>query len=119
MSIRKKVKFKGIQYNIGVYTYHNGRIRLKYENKQESHDITLNLDDSYLDDGHVFLDPFILKNGFIHVLKKSRIIREITGMSFYNYVEVPIAKLNMGKLREFDKLGVKKHLEERMDAYKQ
>lgn len=118
MPIRKKVKFNGIHYDIKVYTYHNGRIRIRYENKAESHDITLDLPDSYLDEGHIYLDPFIIKNGFIHALKKSRIIKEITGMGFYNYVEVPIAKLNMGKLREYDKVGVKKHLNERMDVYK-
>lgn len=39
-------------------------------------------------------------------------------MGFYNYIEVPIAKINMGKLREFDNYGVKKHLSERMDLYK-
>lgn len=39
-------------------------------------------------------------------------------MGFYNYIEVPIAKLNMGKLREFDNYGVKKHLSERMDMHK-
>ena len=65
------------------------------------------------------LDPFITKNGFINVLKKYRIIREITGMGFYNYVEVPIAKINMGKLREFDSMGVRKHQEERMNKYRQ
>lgn len=102
-----------------MYTYHNGRLRLKYENKTESHDITLNLEDSYIDEGKVFLDPFITKNGFINVLKKYRIIREITGMGFYNYVEVPIAKINMGKLREFDSMGVRKHQEERMNKYRQ
>lgn len=116
--IGKKVKFNNKLYNIKVYTYSNGRIRLRYENKSESHEITINLEDSYIDDGKVFLDPFILKNGFIHVLKKYRIIKDITGMGFYNYIEVPIAKLNMGKLREFDNYGVKKHLSERMDLYK-
>lgn len=116
--IGKKVKFNNKLYNIKVYTYSNGRIRLRYENKSESHEITINLEDSYIDDGKVFLDPFILKNGFIHVLKKYRIIKDITGMGFYNYIEVPIAKLNMGKLREFDNYGVKKHLSERMDMYK-
>lgn len=116
--IGKKVKFNNKLYNIKVYTYSNGRIRLKYENKSESHEITINLEDSYIDDGKVFLDPFILKNGFIHVLKKYRIIKDITGMGFYNYIEVPIAKLNMGKLREFDNYGVKKHLSERIDMYK-
>ena len=116
--IGKKVKFNNKLYNIKVYTYSNGRIRLRYENKSESHEITINLEDSYIDDGKVFLDPFILKNGFIHVLKKYRIIKDITGMGFYNYIEVPIAKLNMGKLREFDNYGVKKHLSESMDMYK-
>lgn len=116
--IGKKVKFNNKLYNIKVYTYSNGRIRLRYENKSESHEITINLEDSYIDDGKVFLDPFILKNGFTHVLKKYRIIKDITGMGFYNYIEIPIAKLNMGKLREFDNYGVKKHLSERMDMYK-
>lgn len=116
--IGKKVKFNNKPYNIKVYTYSNGRIRLRYESKSESHEITINLEDSYIDDGKVFLDPFILKNGFIHVLKKYRIIKDITGMGFYNYIEVPIAKLNMGKLREFDNYGVKKHLSERIDMYK-
>lgn len=45
MSIRRKnIKLKGKHYNIGVYTYHNGRIRLRYENSTECHDITLNLE---------------------------------------------------------------------------
>lgn len=39
-------------------------------------------------------------------------------MTNYGTVEVPVAKINMGKLREFDKLGVKKYLEERMGVYR-
>ena len=74
---RKKIKFKNNTYHIGVYTYHNGRIRLKYENNKESHDITINLEDTYLDKGKVFLDPFIKNNGLMKVLRKNRIIKDI------------------------------------------
>ena len=36
----------------------------------------------------------------------------------FGNVEIPIAKLNMGKLREFDNCGVKKYLNERTDVYR-
>ena len=58
-------------------------MRLKYQNKKESHDITLNLN-TYIDNIHVFLDPAIEKNGILKQLKKKRIIKEITGYIFYN-----------------------------------
>lgn len=116
MPIRKKIKFDNKQFNIGVYTYYNGRMRLKYENKNECHDITLNLKNDYIEDGKIFLDPAIMQNGLIYVLKRNRIIKEITGFSYFNNIEVPIARVNMGKLREFDKYGVKKHLREKVDC---
>lgn len=118
MFIGKKVKFNKKHFNIKVYSYYDGGIRLRYENKTESHDITVNIGETFLDDGKVLLDPFILKNGFIKVLKKYRIIREITGITMFGNVEIPIAKLNMGKLREFDNCGVKKYLNERTDVYR-
>lgn len=108
---RKKIKLNGKNYNIGVYTYPNNRIRLRYENHVECHDITLNLTDVYLDKGKVILDPFINKNGLLKVLKKNRIIKEICGTINYNYVDVPVAILNMGILRTYDYDGVNKHLE--------
>ena len=52
-------------------------MRLKYYNKSESHDLTMDLKDSYIEDDKVFLDPFVVKSGFINVLKKTRIIRHI------------------------------------------
>jgi len=107
---RKKIKLNNNTYHIGVYTYHNGRIRLRYENNKECHDITLNLEDTYLDKGKVFLDPFIKTNGLMKVLRKSRIIRDICGVINYNYVDIPIATLNMGILRQYDSVGVEKHL---------
>ena len=84
---------------------------LKYYNKSESHDLTMDLKDSYIEDDKVFLDPFVVKSGFINVLKKTRIIRCITSISYYNYVEVPVAKINMGILRKYDKNGVENYLD--------
>lgn len=109
---RKRIKLKGKNYFISVYTYYNNRIRLKYETNKESHDITLDLKDTYLDNANkVFLDPFIMSNGLYKQLKKTRIIREICGSTNYNYVEVPIAILNLGILRQYDANGLKKHVE--------
>ena len=48
-------------------------MRLKYQNKKESHDITLNLN-TYIDNIHVFLDPAIEKNGILKQLKKNSLI---------------------------------------------
>ena len=112
IDIRKKIKFDGKQYNIGVYYYCDGRMRLKYINKSECHDITVDLTDTFLEDGKVFLDPFIVQNGLIKVLIKNRIIRDVTSIN-YNYVEIPIAKVNMGILKQYDKNGVYKYLDSR------
>lgn len=107
--IRKKIKFNGKLYNISVYKYYNGKIRLKYESKTESHDITLSLDDIYLIDNKVLLDPFIEKNGLIKVLIKNRIIRDVTSIN-YDYIEIPTAKINMGILKQYDRKGISKYL---------
>ena len=86
-------------------------MRLKYENDTESHDITLNLEDVYLDNNKVFLDPYIKNNGLLKVLKKKKIIKEINGCINYNYTNVPIAILNMGILKKYDFDGVRKYLD--------
>lgn len=85
---------------------------MKYENKKESKDITLDLKDVYLDKGKVFIDPFIKNNGFLKALRKNRIIRDVCGVINYNYIDIPIATLNMGILRQYDNNGVEKHLKE-------
>lgn len=115
MYIRKKIKCNGKLYNISVHTYNNGRVKLKYENKNESHELTINLEDAYLEDGNIFLDPIVMKNGFLNALKKQKVIKEIKGMFNYNYVEIPVVKLNIGKLRELDYIGVSKHFEDKED----
>lgn len=95
-----------------MYKYYDGKIRLKYESKTESHDITLNLCDIYLVDDKVILDPFIEKNGLIKVLIKNKIIRNVTSIN-YDYIDIPTAKINMGVLKQYDRKGVCKYLNNR------
>ena len=99
-----------MDFNINVYTYYNNRLRLKYSNINESHDITINLSDFYLEDGKVFLDPAIKNNGILHELIKKKIIKEISSSVNYNYVDIPIATINLGVLSKYDLVGLKKHI---------
>lgn len=46
------------------------------------------------------------------VLRKNRIIKDICGVINYNYVDIPVATLNMGVLRKYDNNGVEKHIDE-------
>lgn len=85
-------------------------MKIRCENKTRCFDITINLKNSFLDKDKVFLDPFVIQNGLINVLKKNRIIKTITGVTTYNNVSIPIAKLNMGILKSYDKDGVMKYL---------
>lgn len=101
-------------YNISVYSYDNGRIRIKYENQKESHDLTLNLKDVYLEDSKVFLDPFIQKNNLLKDLKKSKIIKEVNQIINYNYIDIPVATLNMGILRRYDSIGVNNYIKRKI-----
>ena len=108
---KKKIKLSKGYYNIIVSTYNNNRIRLSYINNKERHDLTINLEDVYLDDGRVFLDPVVKKDGILKKLKKKRIIKDICGVINYNYKDIPIAILNMGILRKYDNAGVNNHLQ--------
>ena len=108
---KKKIKLGKGYYNIIVNTYNNNRIRLSYINNKERHDLTINLEDVYLDDGRVFLDPVVKKDGILKELKKKRIIKDICGVINYNYIDIPIATLNMGILRKYDNGGDNSHLQ--------
>lgn len=110
---KKKIKLGKGYYNIIVNTYNNNRIRLSYINNKERHDFTINLEDVYLDDGRVFLDPVVKKDGILKELKKKRIIKDICGVINYNYIDIPIATLNMGILRKYDNTGVNNHLQKK------
>lgn len=107
---RKKISIKGKRYNISVLTYPNNRIRLKYENKSDSHDITIDLPDSYIESNKVFLDPAIQHNGVLKALRKNKVVKEIVGWFNYNYIDIPIAVLNMSYIRKYDNDGVDEHL---------
>lgn len=108
---KKKIKLGKGYYNIIVSIYNNNRIRLSYINNKERHDLTINLEDVYLDDGRVFLDPIVKNDGILKDLKKKRIIKDICGIINYNYMDIPIATLNMGILRKYDNMGVNNHLQ--------
>lgn len=107
---KRKIKINNKLYRIIVDTYPNNRICLKCQNKNEEHDLTINLEDAFINDGHVFLDPKVKNNGVLKELKKKRIIKDICGVINYQYVDIPIASLNMGVLRKYDNEGVNKHL---------
>ena len=108
---KKKIKLGKGYYNIIVSTYNNNRIRLSYINNKERHDLTINLEDVYLDYDRVFLDPIVKNDGILKDLKKKRIIKDICGIINYNYMDIPIATLNMGILRKYDNMGVNNHLQ--------
>ena len=108
---KRKIKLNGKYYNINVTTYKNKRICLEFINKEEKHELTINLEDVYIDNGRVFLNPIVKKNGLLKELKKKRIIKDICGSINYNYIDIPIAVLNMGILRKFDNYGVNKYLQ--------
>ena len=107
---KRKIKINNKLYRIIVDTYPNNRICLKCQNRNEEHDLTINLEDAFINDGHVFLDPKVKNNGMLKELKKKRIIKDICGVINYQYVDIPIATLNMGILRKYDNEGVNKHL---------
>lgn len=85
---------------------------MKIENDKECHDITTNLEDAYLEDGHLLLDPVVTTNGLLKILKKTRIIKDVCGILTYDYVSIPVAKVNIGILKTYDYDGVMKHFEE-------
>ena len=108
---RKKIKNKGKSYSIKVDTYPNDRICINLINKNDIKELTINLKDEYLENGKIFLDPAIKTNGLFKELKRTRIIKDVCGMLNYNYVNVPIATLNMGILRKYDNIGVSNYLD--------
>lgn len=108
---KKKIKLFNTYYYIQVGTYDNNRLSIHLVNKNEKHNITLNLKDEYIEDGRVFLDPLIKDNGVLKELIKLKIIREVCSVINYNYVDIPIATFNIGILRKYDPEGVEKHFQ--------
>lgn len=86
-------------------------MKLTISNRKEIKEITIDLDDAYLKDGHIFLNPEVKDNGILKTLKKSRIIREIDGTLCYDYTMIPIALTNNGILKTYDYSGVLNYLD--------
>ena len=98
-------------WSVDVSSYKNNRLCLCLINKNERHEVTIDVNDLYLQKGHIFLAPETKDNGILNILKKSRIIKCITGINYYEYVSIPVALLNMGILRKYDYMGVMKYLD--------
>lgn len=73
--------------------------------KKRKYELSLDLDDAFIQERHIFLNPDVEKNGLLKVLKKYRIIKNIDGVLYYNCNSIPIAMLNTGILRNYDKEG--------------
>ena len=86
-------------------------MKLTISNRKEIQEITIDLDDAYFKDGHIFLNPEVKDNGILKALKKSRIIREIDGTLCYDYTMIPIALTNNGILKTYDYSGVLNYLD--------
>ena len=80
------------------------------ENKKKKLNITIDVPDFCMRSGSIFLEPNIIENGILKVIRKARIIKDISGMIFHDNQEVPIATLNIGKLREYDSIGVSNYI---------
>lgn len=107
----KKIKWNNKTWNIRVSTYNNNRICLKMINKNKEHEITINMPLLYLENGHIFLNPETEKNGLLPLFIKKRVIKNIVGVAYDGYIGIPVGILNMGILRQYDYMGVTKHIQ--------
>lgn len=73
--------------------------------KKRKYELSLDLEDAFIQERHIFLNPEVEKNGLLKVLKKYRIIKSIDGVLYYNCNSIPIAMLNTGILKSYDKNG--------------
>ena len=92
-------------WNIKVSTYKNNRMCITLYQKKRKYELSLDLEDAFIQERHIFLNPDVEKNGLLKVLKKYRIIKNIDGVLYYNCNSIPIAMLNTGILRNYDKEG--------------
>ena len=109
-NIQKKINYNKKLYRLIVSTYSNGRICLELENNTSIYEITTDLPDVYCLDNLVFLNYNIVSNGILNILKKLKIVDKVVSTFHYDYAEIPIAKLNIGKIRKYDNNGVNQHL---------
>lgn len=95
--------------NVGLYS--NNRMNLYLKNKKQNKEITIDIPDLAIGSDLVMIDPNMADNGIIRLLKKNRIIRSVVSTINYNYLTIPLVKMNMGKLKEYDLVGTRNYQE--------
>ena len=108
---KKRIKYKGVNYYLNVFTYENGRIGLKLENKSGDIDISIDLPDCCLEGEHIFLNPDVRSNNSLYkLLRKCKLIKDVSSVIMFDYNPIPVTKVNLRKLEEYDYDGVTGYL---------
>lgn len=105
MTIRK-IKLGNSFYKLCVSIYPDNRMCLKLKNKSNIYEVTQYLPDVEIGTGDILINPTMEELGIIRLLKKHRIIRKVISVINYDYASIPLVKINMGKLKEYDLSGV-------------
>ena len=107
--------------NIKVYDYVNGNRLAIFltDDEGDFSDITVNLTDTIINDiDEGFINSnFDTENGrkFIDKLKEIGIISYSYGFINYNMGSYELVKFDLDKLKEYDKVGVKKYINKVLD----
>lgn len=114
---QKRIKYKGANYYLNVFNYKNQRIGLRLENKNNYYDISINLSNCYLEDGSIFLNPDIRSNTTLYkLLRKCGVIKDIKAVIMYDYTPIPITKINLNTLKDYDNEGVMNYILSKNDG---
>lgn len=84
---------------------------LHLKGKRENKEITIDIPDLAICSDLVMIDPIMADNGIIRLLKKNKIIKNVVSTITYNYLTIPLVKMNMGKLKEYDLVGTRHYQE--------
>lgn len=108
---KKYIKWNKKNYKVKIKLYENNRIKILLTNKNDHIEISTNKPNYYIKYAECFIDINIRDTGLITILKKNKIINNIsTYVSDDQDVIFPIAKLNMGILRKYDYAGTIRYM---------
>ena len=80
-------------------------------NKNELIELTVEVPDIPLSEGFILINPRNVDFGMVNLLKKYKIISKVTTVLNYKNIMIPVAKVNMGKLKDFDAKGIREFKE--------
>lgn len=111
----KSIKFKGenLYLEVGEY-FDTGRISILAYTKDDFYgDITKNLPFTFLEDEQKggFINQYTKSDGLEQKLKEEGIIKKIVGREKYNMETYDEVIFDLEKLKEYDREGVNKYLE--------